>query len=60
MVTLDARTSDAVEGVLTRPSGTLGRRRPRPSSVFTHSHRYTAFGIYTVSVTVVNDPSPED
>ncbi|MEC9161646.1 MAG: PKD domain-containing protein [Candidatus Thermoplasmatota archaeon] len=60
MVTLDARTSDAVEGVLTEYIWDFGDGTTATTVIGFTSHRYTAFGIYTVSVTVVNDQGGED
>ena len=60
MVTLDARASDAVEGVLTEYIWDFGDGTTATTVIGFTSHRYTAFGIYTVSVTVVNDQGGED
>ena len=60
MVTLDARESDAVEGVLTEYIWDFGDGTTATTVIGFTSHRYTAFGIYTVSVTVVNDQGGED
>ena len=60
MVTLDARASDAVEGVLTEYLWDFGDGTTASTVIGFTSHRYTAHGMYTVSVTVVNDQGGED
>ncbi|MCH1411171.1 MAG: PKD domain-containing protein [Candidatus Poseidoniaceae archaeon] len=60
MVTLDARASEAVEGVLTEWNWDFGDGTTATTVIGFTSHRYPAFGIYTVSVTVVNDQGGED
>ena len=54
MVTLDARASEAVEGVLTEWNWDFGDGTTATTVIGFTSHRYLTFGIYTVSVTVVN------
>ncbi len=60
MVTLDARASEAVEGLLTEWIWDFGDGSTATTVIGFTSHRYPAHGIYTVSVTVVNDQGGED
>lgn len=60
MVTLDARASDPVEGVLTSWDWDFGDGTGAETLIGFTSHRYDAFGTYTISVKVTNDQGGVD
>ena len=59
-ITLDARTSEAVEGVITGFEWDFGDGQTSETVVGFTSHTYTNFGVYTVSLTVKNSGGGED
>jgi PKD repeat protein len=60
MVTLDARASEPVEGVLTGWSWDFGDGTSSETLIGFTSHRYDAFGTYTITVEVTNDQGGTD
>ena len=59
-VTFDARDSEAVEGVVTGFEWDFGNGQKAETVVGFTSHTYDSFGVYTVTLTVVNSQGGED
>ena len=59
-ITLDARDSEAVEGVITDFEWDFGDGKTAKTVIGFTSHTYEKFGIYTVSLTVKNSGGGED
>lgn len=59
-ITFDARESDPVEGVITEFRWDFGDESTSETIVGFTSHRYTEWGTYVVTLTVVNDQGGED
>ena len=60
MVTLDARESSPVEGVITKYEWDFGDGTTAETVIGFTSHTYLAFGQYTVRITVTNDQGGTD
>ena len=60
MVTLDARDSSPVEGVITAYSWDFGDGTTAETVIGFTSHTYLAYGQYTVRITVTNDQGGTD
>ncbi len=60
MVTLDARASSPVEGVITNYAWDFGDGTTAETIVGFTSHTYLSFGQYTVRITVTNDQGGTD
>ena len=60
MVTLDARDSSPVEGVITKYEWDFGDGTTAETIIGFTSHTYLAFGQYTVRITVTNDQGGTD
>ena len=60
MVTLDARDSSPVEGVITGYSWDFGDGTTAETVIGFTSHTYLAYGQYTVRITVTNDQGGTD
>ena len=59
-ITLDARDSEAVEGVITDFKWNFGDGKTAETVIGFTSHTYAKFGIYTVTLTVENSGGGED
>tara|TARA_B110000444_G_scaffold214725_1_gene212194 strand:- start:2677 stop:3765 length:1089 start_codon:yes stop_codon:yes gene_type:complete len=59
-VTFDARDSEAVEGVVTGFEWDFGNGLKAETVVGFTSHTYDKFGVYTVTLTVINSQGGED
>ena len=59
-VTFDARDSEAVEGVVTGFEWDFGNGQKADTVVGFTSHTYDTFGVYTVTLTVINSQGGED
>ncbi|MDP6333560.1 MAG: PKD domain-containing protein [Candidatus Poseidoniaceae archaeon] len=59
-VTFDARDSEAVEGVVTGFEWDFGNGQKAETVVGFTSHKYDSFGVYTVTLTVINSQGGED
>lgn len=59
-VTFDARDSEAVEGVVTGFEWDFGNGQKAETVVGFTSHTYDSFGVYTVTLTVLNSQGGED
>ena len=59
-ITLDARDSEAVEGVITDFEWDFGNGKTAKTVIGFTSHTYEKFGIYTVTLTVKNSGGGED
>ena len=59
-VTFDARDSEAIEGVVTGFEWNFGNGQKAETVVGFTSHTYEEFGVYTVTLTVVNSQGGED
>ncbi len=59
-ITLDARDSEAVEGVITGFKWNFGDGKTAETVIGFTSHTYAKFGIYTVTLTVENSGGGED
>lgn len=59
-VTFDARDSEAIEGVVTGFEWNFGNGQKAETVVGFTSHTYDEFGVYTVTLTVVNSQGGED
>jgi PKD repeat protein len=59
-VTFDARDSEAVEGVVTGFEWNFGNGQKAETVVGFTSHTYDTFGVYTVTLTVINSQGGED
>jgi len=59
-ITLDARDSEAVEGVITDFEWDFGDGKTAKTVIGFTSHTYEKFGIYTVTLTVKNSGGGED
>ncbi|MGB2507653.1 MAG: PKD domain-containing protein, partial [Candidatus Poseidoniaceae archaeon] len=60
MVTLDARESSPVEGVITKYEWDFGDGTTAETVIGFTSHTYLAYGQYTVRITVTNDQGGTD
>ncbi len=59
-ITLDARSSEAVEGVITDYEWDFGDGKTAKTVIGFTSHTYEKFGVYTVTLTVKNTGGGED
>ena len=59
-ITLDARNSEAVEGVITDYEWDFGDGKTAKTVIGFTSHTYEKFGVYTVTLTVKNTGGGED
>ena len=59
-ITLDARDSEAIEGVITDFEWDFGDGKSASTVIGFTSHTYEKFGVYTVKLTVKNSGGGED